>query len=41
MSHLIWQIIGLRQIDDKRIELDMVYYVQRRTEEFSKHFGIL
>ena len=41
LSHLIWQIIGLRQINDKRIAIDMVYYVQRRGEEFAKHVGIL
>ena len=38
LSHLYWMFIGLKQIDDPNIDLDMVYYVKRRYEEFFKLF---
>lgn len=38
LSHLFWMIIGLKQINDPRIEFSMVYYVKRRKEEFMRHF---
>ena len=38
MSHLLWLIIGLKQIDDRRILFDMRYYIKRRCEEFHKHY---
>jgi len=41
LSHLLWLIIGFRQIDDKRVSIDIVYYVKRRSEEFVKQFNVL
>jgi hypothetical protein len=38
LSHLFWMIIGLKQINDVRIEFDTVEYVRRRQLEFSRHF---
>ena len=32
LSHLFWMIVGLKQIDDKRIGFSMVYYIRRRYE---------
>jgi hypothetical protein len=32
LSHLYWLFVGLKQIDDPNIDLDMVYYVKRRYE---------
>ena len=36
LSHLFWLFVGLKQIDDPNIDLNMVYYVKRRYEEFMK-----
>ena len=30
MSHIFWLVIGLKQIDDKRIGFSMTYYIRRR-----------
>lgn len=38
LSHFFWMIIGLKQINDVRIEFSMVYYIKRRKQEFFKHF---
>jgi hypothetical protein len=36
LSHLFWLFVGLKQIDDPNIDLNMTYYVRRRFEEFMK-----
>lgn len=36
LSHLFWFFIGVKQIRDPKISLDMKYYVKRRYEEFFK-----
>jgi hypothetical protein len=36
LSHLFWLFVGLKQIDDPNIDLNMTYYVRRRYEEFMK-----
>lgn len=30
MSHLFWMIIGLKQINDSRIDIKMVEYITKR-----------
>lgn len=34
LSHVFWLFVGLKQIDDPNIDLNMTYYVRRRYEEF-------
>lgn len=41
LSHLFWLFVGLKQIDDPNIDLNMTYYVRRRYEEFMKLYNQL
>ncbi len=41
LSHLFWLFVGLKQIDDPNIDLNMTYYVRRRYEEFMKLYNEL
>jgi thiamine kinase-like enzyme len=41
LSHLFWITIGLRQINDKRINYNMVAAIQKRCEQVVKHFSTL
>lgn len=34
LSHVFWLFVGLKQIDDPNIDLNMTYYVRRRYQEF-------
>ena len=37
LSHLYWLFVGLRQIEDEMVgDMNMVYYVKRRYEEFMR-----
>ena len=39
LSHLFWMVVGLKQIDDGRIEFSMVYYIKRRQQELMRHLS--
>ena len=39
LSHLFWMVVGLKQIDDGRIEFSMVYYIKRRQQELMWHLS--
>lgn len=36
LSHLFWLFIGVKQVRDPKLKIDMQYYIKRRYEEFSK-----
>lgn len=36
LSHLFWLFIGVKQVRDPKITIDMQYYIRRRFEEFMK-----
>ena len=41
LSHLMWMIVGLKQINDKRIGFNMVDYISQREINFHKQLELL
>ena len=41
LSHLIWFFVGVKQVKDPKITLDMQHYIKRRYEEFMKLYQVL
>ena len=37
LSHFFWLMVGLQQIDDESMGMDMTSYISRRMEEVLKY----